>query len=251
MCSSDPDRRPRPLPVELLALWERAGAQSLLGQGLLLLTAWLRQPVEEIARLTIGQRDFALLNLRAALFGPEMAGLTACPACKEEVEVRVNADELASVPWNEGGEPFMVVRDGYEASFRLPTSRDLAALPADAEPRSNRQRLLESCLLGVRRAGVEIPSQQLTETLILSITDRMAEADPLADIQLRAQCPKCHHRWEVPLDIVSFLWSEISAWAQRSLTEVHLLASAYGWSEHDILGLSPARRQFYLKLVNG
>lgn len=238
-------------PAELLALWEQGRGQAPLGRAALLVAWWLAQSVEETSRLSIGQRDFALLNLQAALFGPEMAGLTVCPACKEEVEVRLNADELASVPWNENRESLVVVRDGYEARFRLPTSRDLAALPADAEPRSKRQRLLESCLLGVRRGEARVPYQELTQAVIAAITDRMAEADPLADIQLRAQCPECHHRWEVPLDIVSFLWSEISAWAERSLTEVHLLASAYGWSERDILALSPARRQFYLKLVNG
>jgi hypothetical protein len=29
---------------------------------------------------------------------------------------------------------------------------------------------------------------------------------------------------------------------------VHLLASAYGWSEGDILSMSPVRRQFYLEI---
>jgi hypothetical protein len=33
------------------------------------------------------------------------------------------------------------------------------------------------------------------------------------------------------------------------MRDVHQLASAYGWSEHDILTMSAGRRQLYLELV--
>jgi hypothetical protein len=54
----------------------------------------------------------------------------------------------------------------------------------------------------------------------------------------------------VAFDIASYFWDEINAWANRILREVHILASRYGWSERDILALSPWRRQFYLDMVN-
>jgi hypothetical protein len=41
----------------------------------------------------------------------------------------------------------------------------------------------------------------------------------------------------------------MEARAKRLLAEVHLIASAYGWSEAEILGLSRARRDFYLDMV--
>ncbi len=41
----------------------------------------------------------------------------------------------------------------------------------------------------------------------------------------------------------------MEARAKRLLSEVHALASAYGWSEREILGLSVARREFYLGMV--
>ncbi len=55
--------------------------------------------------------------------------------------------------------------------------------------------------------------------------------------------------FSVAFDIVSFLWNELNAWAIRTLREVHILASAYGWSETDILAMSPWRRQFYLEVL--
>jgi len=50
-------------------------------------------------------------------------------------------------------------------------------------------------------------------------------------------------------DILTYLWSEIEDWAQRLLLEVHTLALAYGWSERDILAMSPRRRRLYLEMV--
>ena len=78
----------------------------------------------------------------------------------------------------------------------------------------------------------------------------MAQADPQADVQLALSCPACSHQWQSVFDIVSFFWSEMNAWAYRILREVHILASAYGWREADILAMSPYRRQLYLKMVS-
>jgi hypothetical protein len=48
---------------------------------------------------------------------------------------------------------------------------------------------------------------------------------------------------------VPYLWTEISVAAQRLLIDVHALARAYGWDQDDILGMSSARRRFYLEVV--
>jgi len=77
----------------------------------------------------------------------------------------------------------------------------------------------------------------------------MAAADPLAEIRLTFDCPVCGDAFEDDLDLPTFLWAEMAARAKRLLSEVHLLASAYGWSEAEILGLSPVRREFYLGMV--
>jgi hypothetical protein len=38
--------------------------------------------------------------------------------------------------------------------------------------------------------------------------------------------------------------------ARRALSEVHVLATAYGWSESEIFEMSSARREFYLQMVS-
>ncbi len=79
----------------------------------------------------------------------------------------------------------------------------------------------------------------------------MEEADPQGNVQLALDCPACGHRWLQAFDILTYLWREIDDWAQRTLREVHLLASAYGWSEQAILALSARRRHMYLEMVLG
>ena len=51
------------------------------------------------------------------------------------------------------------------------------------------------------------------------------------------------------LDAGQLLWEEIEARALVLLREVHHLASAYGWSEAQILALTPARRASYLAMA--
>ena len=81
--------------------------------------------------------------------------------------------------------------------------------------------------------------------------EALAQADPMADLRLGLTCVACGHAWQSPFDTASFLWTELDAWAARILREVHTLASAYGWTERDILSLSPGRRAQYLEMVIG
>jgi hypothetical protein len=50
-------------------------------------------------------------------------------------------------------------------------------------------------------------------------------------------------------DIISFFWKEIDHWVKHLLLDVHVLAKAYGWSENDILEISPWRRRIYLEMI--
>ena len=109
--------------------------------------------------------------------------------------------------------------------------------------------LLHRCLLSVEQRGAPADYDKLPPEAVEGVTKSMAEADPLADIQLSLTCPNCEQPWRAVFDIVSFLWMEIEVWAWRILKEVHTLAQAYGWSEREILTLSPTRRQLYLDMV--
>jgi hypothetical protein len=241
-------------PAALLAAWERCLPLPPVRRAVTLLElAEPSVPAETITALPIGSRDRELLRLRVSAFGAEITGLAACPACAETVEIAADANTIiASVPdAASGGEELTFDRDGYHVSFRLPTSEDLIALGASAAQTEPERFLLARCLRWVECGGSPMAASELPNEIIELIASSMNEHDPLADIELACMCPECGHSWTAPLDVVAFLWAELSDYATRLLEDVHVLASAYGWREGDILALTPTRRQAYLELIGG
>ena len=237
--------------VELLEAWERGSGQPPLQRALTLLAAACPDtPLEVLERLSLGQRDARLLTLREWTFGPQLAGLATCLGCQERLELTFNLADLRVVPIIEPGDTLSLNVGGYDMRFRLPNSQDLAMIAHLSDAATTRQVLLGRCLLTGHHDGQQQSANQLPPHVVDAIVEHMARTDPQADIQLSLVCPQCGHQWQVAFDIASFFWSEINAWANRVLREVHILASRYGWSEMDILALSPWRRQFYLDLVN-
>ena len=94
-----------------------------------------------------------------------------------------------------------------------------------------------------------LSSKSWSDKELDEIGEQMALADPLAETRLTLHCPRCENDWEEALDIGAFLWAEIEAHARRLLLDIHSLASAYGWSETEILSLSEVRRAYYVEMV--
>lgn len=208
---------------------------------------WARPDAERatLERLTIGQRNAELLALRQQLFGPDLAALASCPNCGETLDLSFRTADIQTPPPPVAAEQATteILHDSRRVRFRPPDTADLLAVGQAADAAAFRRALLARC--------VDAPLDTLPSALLDEIVARMAEADPGADVQLNLTCPACAHAWQAPFDIVSFLWREVDAWAGRTLREVHLLASAYGWREADILGLSAQRRQHYLDMIGG
>jgi hypothetical protein len=232
---------------ELLGAWERGLNQSLVQRALeLLATVYPQASPECLLGLSIGRRDAELLALREQLFGPQMAGVAVCPQCAGRLDLTLNAFEMRCACAPEPEAEVILRVNEYELQFRHPNSEDLAVALAGNDASEARDRLLGRCLLSVQREGIPVACDHLPDEVADAVSDRMAQADPLADVHLALSCPLCDHHWQAAFDIVSFLWREIESLAARLLREVHALASAYGWPESDILALSPVRRDFYL-----
>lgn len=238
--------------ADLLSVWERGLGQLLVHQGLLLLAASSPgAPPEDLDKLSLGQRNRRLLTLREQVFGPKLASVAACPSCQSELQLAFTVAEVRTPPGESADATLTLALDDYEVRFRLPDSSDLLALVGSRDIAAGRSLVLARCLLEARHHGVLRPVEQLPDNLVDAVMDRMAKADPQADVQLNLECPECGLTWSAAFDIVSYFWSELHSWARRTLHDVHLLASAYGWREADILALSPKRRQFYLDMIGG
>jgi uncharacterized protein (UPF0212 family) len=237
---------------ELLGVWEQGLAQRPVQRALTLLTtACPETSPEELAKLSIGQRDARLLTLREWTFGPQLIGLAICPTCGQRLELTFNVADIQVASEVEPKETLALCVADYEVHFRPPNSLDLAAIADQKDVAAGQQRLLENCLMAVHQNGEQVSADQLPANIREAVVEQMARADPQADVQLALSCPSCGHQWQAAFDIVSFFWSEINAWASRILREVHTLASAYGWREADILAMSPWRRQCYLEMLSG
>ena len=77
----------------------------------------------------------------------------------------------------------------------------------------------------------------------------MEQAAPAGAVDLLVRCPDCGLESALPLDVPALLWAEIEAQASALLRDVHALATGYGWTEADVLDLSPRRRASYLALA--
>jgi hypothetical protein len=231
--------------ADLLLVWERGRTQGPLHQAIeILAVASPDRTREDLCHLTIGQRDAALLALRGATFGPRMSGVLVCPQCGARLELSILVSDVSVETADEPLEVIACEAAGYALRLRPPSTADIAAsLQAPPEQRGNS--LFRRCLLSATHGGG--PVQELPNEVIDEAAKRICEADPQADVQLRVACSSCRHEWSVLFDIVPFFWNEIESRVSRLLGEVHALASVYGWSEKEILSLSPARRQFYLE----
>lgn len=233
---------------DMLAFWEQGYTEPLPQKALRLLSlAWPDTPPDELAALSVGQRDGRLLALREQLFGPDLQSVVNCPACGERLELAFQVADIYTTGHDESTQEFSLTQDGYTVRFRLPNSLDLVAVSSGT---GGEQQLLDRCLLEVKY-GRKKKVKQLPARVVEAIASQMAAADPQADVRLDLVCPACSHQWQPIFDIVSFIWQEIHSWAVHTLREVHVLASAYGWHERDILLMSPWRRQLYLQMVNG
>lgn len=205
------------------------------------------------ARAPIGERDRALLGLHERLFGSDLHTTASCPRCGERLQSDFTTAQIRSGDFVVAS-ALQLFEGGFAIECRLPTSEDLLYIAAERQSarRDSAEdvgRLLHRCVSSARRDDTSIDPSSLPANVVDAIANAMATHDPDADVRIALECPACSYAWALRFDIVSYFWSELDDWAQRTLADVHALASAYGWTEHTVLGLSPMRRRIYLDMV--
>ena len=241
---------------EVLQLWERGESEARIERALAL-AAHARPELapSDLAALTVGEGQLAVLGLRARMFGRNLQAVASCPACQAAVEFNIDLRRLMPPGRGEGtGGAGMHTGefDGWQVQYRVPTMGDLASLARDFGPAQagGRGWLLERCVLEARSPdGVASSGAHLPAGVGTALAAAMAERDWAAELATDLVCPECSHAWRATLDAADFCWSELSALARRLLREVHELAARYGWSEADILRLSAHRRHAYLERI--
>jgi hypothetical protein len=227
--------------AEVLAIWEAAAERTPLSRALVLATA-AGADQARVADVCIGRRDAYLVELREACFGTVYECVVDCPGCGVELELELSSADVRA--GQAGGRDGVCRVDGVDITFRAVTTRDLWAVAGSADPR---RQLIADCVTEVC-GGAHEPASWPHSTLD-ALSAAMAAHDPQAAVSIDLDCAVCRHHWAAPFDIAGYVWAELAAAAGRIMLDVHGLASAYGWSEADVLAMSPARRRQYLELV--
>lgn len=237
--------------AELVNVWERGVCQHPVDRALTVLSAYLSESRDKWARASVGSRDAALLQIYEQMAGSRLHAFAECALCAEPMEYSLSVQDLLAGQDQRYPDAELSMASG-DISFRLRlvTSLDLAAVAGCENPEDAARLLAERCIVEARCGEETVAAATLPEAVIEEVGVHLAEADPQAETLIGLTCPSCAHTWQVLLDIESFLWTKINALAKRLLREVHMLSSAYGWREADILAMSVARREFYLEMLS-
>jgi transcription elongation factor Elf1 len=185
---------------------------------------------EAVRALAIGDRQFLMRQLSAHL-GHDQVWLTAaCRRCGESFDFDVHQSAL---PVKEASESFPYAATAV-GRYRIPTGADQEAIATIDDDDDAVQALLARCTL--EGSDGSDPGAQ----------EAMEAASPEVALAAAAVCPACGAKNEVAIDPYLGLRMD----GQSLFMEVHRIASAYHWSEAQILALPRERRRLYLRLID-
>jgi len=235
----------------LLAAWEHGARRGPADRALAVVgQAAPEEGAAALERWPVGRRDAALLDVHEATFGERVDGVTGCPECGEPLELGFAVDELRARRAEPGAQPeWRAEAGGCAMAFRPPTTADLRAAAGAGDAAAGRDLLLERCVVSAERDGRPVTVRDLPAEALEALDRGLAELDPQADLRIALTCPECEHRWGVALDPADFVWREVESRAGELLADVATLAAVYGWSETEVLAMTPARRAAYLELA--
>ena len=131
-----------------------------------------------LGRLTAGDREAALLQLRRLTLGERLEAVIACPVadCGELMELELVVDDLLVPPVRRPSRSYRITLEGgagpLVVRFRLPTGSDLdeVASASRADAAAGVAELLRRCLLGASEDGHDVALDQLDGAAVAAIS---------------------------------------------------------------------------------
>ena len=208
-----------------------------------------------VQRLFVADRQFLMRQLAIQL-GLDSLWLTPrCSRCGVAFDISVTLSALPAKPAGPGF-PYAPARTS-QGTFRVhaPNGEDQEAIVNVDDPAAARRCLAGRCIVerledDERRRSTGQPAvdvSALSEEDLSAIDTALESVCPELAVGARAVCPECDAVQEVPVDPYLCLRRSPS----EIYLDVHVLASAYHWSEPQILALPRSRRKRYLSLVDG
>jgi hypothetical protein len=207
-----------------------------------------------VQRLCVADRQFLMRQLAIRL-GLDNVWLTPnCRQCGLAFDVSVTLSALPIKPAGPGF-PYALVRTSQGTlRMRAPNGDDQESMSDIDDFAAARLCIVGRCF--VQRLE-DNEQHQSTDEPVVDISE-LSEEDfsaievalesmcPELTVSARTVCPECRAVQDVPVDPYLCLWRSHS----EIYMDVHVLASAYHWSEPQILALSRFRRKRYLSMVD-
>lgn len=223
--------------AQLFALWEPSTAAPAHRRLEPLVAALFAG--EAIDRDTLGARNRRLLALHADLSEAPIEARLRCAGCGTDNSFEVPAADILACPVPDPGTRVSVRSGKQRLTFRLPLMPDLAA--AAGAPDDALALIVGRCRIG----GGGPPPRAVLDRL----SQRFEALDPAARIVVDLACAECKAPLRASVDLAEFVAAAVERMADRLQREIHVVASAYGWSESAILALPPERRRRYVAMI--
>lgn len=222
-----------PTGREELCLLEATGGET--ETAIQLLDALCDLP-QGAAELPLPDLEFLLLQLRRTVLGDRVQCDLRCPECSGRVDFEFSLRDYlahespAPAAETEGQTGWFAVPG---ARFRLATAADVVA--ASGKPEALAQRCIQAQDGRAKRRAEAA----------------MARLAPALSRMLDGGCPHCGKSIPVFFDVQSFVLNELRGHAAFLYLDIHRLATAYHWSEAEILRLPQRRRAQYAAMAGG
>jgi len=193
--------------------------------------------------LPVGDVDVLVVWDRRERRGDTMIAEGRCGRCLEPVDVRFSLAAYAAHHRPRASRRAKPLEDGWfalhsgAAVFRLPTVRDVLAVASEHDARAA---LLARCL----REPVAAPTARAVEAA-------MARLAPTLRHEVSGTCPECAAAFDLEVDARELCMAELRREAVTVYDDVNLIATAYGWSQDEILDLPSSRRRRYAGTIAG
>jgi len=239
----------------ILEAWERGRGRTAARRALLLLEL---AGVGHAGSVSMAARNALLLRLRSDSFGDALQALATCPSCAASLEFEASARELAMLlerqlhsTSDSAGGPGESSCCARRSRMRPLSTLDLAEISEIGGSEAIAREILRRSLADSTPQQVAAPLTDLDPTVARALEVEVTEGLSESEIVVALTCAECRHSWTPVLDVPALVWEELEAAARSLLDDIHLLACGYGWSERDILALSPGRREAYVALLVG
>lgn len=205
-----------------------------------------------LLKMPVGMRIEALVTLATLTDDAPLSWQVRCTAeaCGGEIEFDLSLAQIVALAGETRAlETCESEIGGERVTLRRATGAD--QMDWSAQPASERSSSMLRSIVVAPSIDALVSSGVTVESLEAEVDHVMDRFDPLVGFHLRVACPDCGEVADVSPDLTALALERLSHAQQALISEVHVLASRYHWSERDVLEMPRWRRERYLELVEG